>query len=348
MKSFTRDYLENIAISNELVRMIRRLGEYKGRQELFSKQAPKVLENLRQVAIIQSTESSNRIERITADEKRLKELIEKKATPKNRSEAEIAGSRDVLNLIHPAAKDIPFTEKVVQQMHRDLMSYTGIPGGKWKIANNEITEIMPDGRVYIRCKTVEPYLVPEYMEKLHKLFNLEIRAGKIDPLILIPLYVLDFLCIHPFSDGNGRLSRLLTLLLLYQNGYEVGRYVSLEKINEKTKESYYETLQESSIDWFEGKHDPLPWMTYFLSVLLSAYDDFEKRADILISGKGTKTDMVINAIENFIGDFSISDIEKVCPLVSKDMIRYVLKKLQKENRIECITRGRYAKYRKLD
>jgi len=346
MKSFN-NFLKKLTLTNEMILMIRKIGEYKGKQDLYQKQAPDVLENLRHFAIIQSTESSNRLEHITLDEKRFKEIMKNKSQPQNRNEAEIAGYRDVLSLVHSAAKDIPFTVTVVQQLHRDIMKYTGITGGKWKVTDNEISEILQDGKKIIRFKTVKTHLVSNYMTNLHERFNNELQDNKIEPLILIPSYILDFLCIHPFLDGNGRISRLISLLLLYQQGYEVGRYISLERIIENTRESYYETLKTSSQNWYEGNHNIIPWITYFLSTMLAAYDDFERRANVVVSGRGSKTEIIVKTIENFIGNFTIGDIEKACPLVSRDMIRHVFKQLREKNKIEAISKGRYAKWRKI-
>lgn len=346
MKSFN-NFLKKLTLTNEMILMIRKIGEYKGKQDLYQKQAPDVLENLRHFAIIQSTESSNRLEHITLDEKRFKEIMKNKSQPQNRNEAEIAGYRDVLSLVHSSAKDIPFTVTVVQQLHRDIMKYTGITGGKWKVTDNEISEILQDGKKIIRFKTVKTHLVSNYMTNLHERFNNELQDNKIEPLILIPSYILDFLCIHPFLDGNGRISRLISLLLLYQQGYEVGRYISLERIIENTRESYYETLKTSSQNWHEGNHNIIPWITYFLSTMLAAYDDFERRANVVVSGRGSKTEIIVKTIENFIGNFTIGDIVKACPLVSRDMIRHVFKQLREKNKIEAISKGRYAKWRKI-
>jgi len=347
MKSFSKPFLQGLTLSNELVRMVRGMGEYKGRQELFRKQAPEILENLRQVALIQSAESSNRLEQVIAEPTRFREIMAERITPKDRSEAEIAGYRDVLNTLHSSANHIPFTEKVIRQFHRDMMKYTGLPGGTWKSTQNEITETRPDGTKRIRFTPLEPFQVADYMVRLHEFYNEEISKQAIDPLILIPLYILDFLCIHPFLDGNGRISRLATLLLLYQHGYEVGRYISLERIIENTKDSYYDTLESASAGWHQGKHDPIPWVTYFLSTTLAAYDEFERRANITISGRGSKTTMILSAIDNFAGDFSISDIERACPLVGRDMIRHVLNKLRGDGKVVNLSKGRYARWRKI-
>lgn len=347
MKSFDKKYLAALTIPHHLVTIIRQIGEYKGKQELYKKQAPEMLENLRHVAIIQSTESSNRLEGITADIKRIKDLVEEKTKPANRSEAEIAGYRDVLSTVHANYEHIPFNKSVLLQFHRDLMKYAGKEGGRWKSVSNEITEILPDGTKNIRFVPVAPHLTPDYMQTLHERYDSLEKEGDIDPLILIALYVLDFLCIHPFLDGNGRMARLITVLLLYRYGYEVGRYISLERVIEQTKESYYETLRMSSQGWHKGKHDALPWTEYFLSTILAAYKEFESRFTRVSTGRGSKSDIVINAIDNIVGDFSISDLEKACPDVSVDMIRHVLKKLKKDDRISSLGKGRFARWRKV-
>lgn len=347
MKSFDKKYLAALTIPHHLITIIRQIGEYKGKQELYKKQAPEMLENLRHVAIIQSTESSNRLEGITADIQRIKDLVEEKTKPANRSEAEIAGYRDVLSTVHANYEHIPFNKSVLLQFHHDLMKYAGKEGGRWKSVSNEITEILPDGTKKIRFVPVAPHLTPDYMQTLHERYESISKEGDIDPLILIALYVLDFLCIHPFLDGNGRMARLITLLLLYRNSYEVGRYISLERVIEQTKESYYETLQKSSQGWHKGKHDALPWAEYALSTILAAYKEFESRFAGVSKGRGSKTDIVMNAIDSIVGDFSVSDLEKACPDVSVDMIRHVLKKLKKDDRISSLGKGRFARWRKV-
>ena len=345
MTSFAQAYLANLIVPQRIITMIRKLGEHKGRQELYKKQAPEMLENLRQVALIQSTESSNRIEGIVADDRRLRAIVEEKVKPANRSEAEIAGYRDVLNTIHQSHEHIPFSERVVLQLHRDLMKYAGASGGTWKSASNEITETLPDGTTHVRFTPVAPHLTEEAMRTVPARFNELEAAREWDPLLLIPFYVLDFLCIHPFLDGNGRLARLISLLLLYQHGYEVGRYVSLERIIEQTKQSYYDTLYTSSQDWHESRHEVLPWTEYFLSTLLAAFDEFESRFGRVSKGHGSKTDMIRNAVEGFIADFSITDVEKACPKVSRDMIRHVLGQLREAGVIVPVGKGRGAKWR---
>ncbi|HOD42225.1 MAG TPA: Fic family protein [Candidatus Wallbacteria bacterium] len=347
MKSLENNFLEKIIIPHRLISLIRLIGEFKGKQELYEQQSPKILESLKKVAIIQSTESSNRLEGITADIKRIQELVEEKTKPQNRSESEIAGYRDVLNTIHSNYGHVHLKPGIILQLHRDLMKYTERYGGKWKFGDNEISELLPDGKKKVRFKPVAAFQTNEYMIMLQDLFNEHIKTQTIDPLILIPLYILDFLCIHPFDDGNGRMARLLTVLLLYQNGYEVGRFISLEKVIEKTDKSYYDTLYKSSIGWHESKHDPLSWVEYFLGIVLAAYREFESRVGKISSGYGAKTEMVLIAIKNFMTDFSLSDIERACPAVGRDMIRKILFKLRDEGKIESLGKGRYAKWRKI-
>ena len=347
MRSFAPAFLDKIVIPQRLITTIRQIGEYKGKQELYKQQAPEMLENLRQVAMIQSTESSNRLEGIVADEKRLRALVAEKTAPANRSEAEIAGYRDVLNTIHASYDHIPFTDNVVLQLHRDLMKYSGKEGGRWKSAANEITETLPDGSKNIRFMPVAPHQTADHMRILHERYSELAKEQDWEPLLLIPFYVLDFLCIHPFLDGNGRMARLLTVLLLYQHGYEVGRYVSLERIVEQSKESYYDTLFVSSQGWHEGEHNILPWTEYLLGTILAAYREFEGRFGRISTGAGSKTDMVLNAIEGMIADFSVADLARACPMVSQDMIRLLLSKLRKEGKVEPVRMGRFATWRKL-
>ncbi len=347
MKSFEPGFIEYQQITQNLLRTIRLIGEYKGKQELFKEQSPQVLDTLRQAAIIQSTESSNRIEGITAPLERIKEIVAEKITPRDRSEQEIAGYRDVLTTIHTSYDYIPFTPGVVLQLHRDLYRFAVVEGGRWKSVDNEISETHPDGKKIVRFKPVPAYITATAMESLHERFNTLWQSDEIEPLLLIPSYVLDFLCIHPFTDGNGRMARLLTLLLLYKAGYEVGRFISLERIVERTKESYYDTLYQSSQNWHLGEHSLLPWWEYFLGVIvLSAYREFEHRVGLVTSTKGAKTAMVLDAINNMPFDFSIKDLQAQCPIVGIDLIRRILRQERTEGRLECLGRGPDARWQK--
>lgn len=348
MSSFEASFLNKLVISPELVQMIRQLGEHKGRQELLRLQAPEKLENLRQVAIIQSVESSNRIEGVTLPKARLTELVRNKVTPTNRSEGEIAGYRDVLSTIHASAADIPLTKNIVLQLHRDLLKYTKGAGGKWKSTQNEIEEIRPDGTRYIRFIPTPPHQTAQAMAELHEAYSRALKEGRHEPLILSALYVLDFLCIHPFLDGNGRMSRLLSVLLLYHQGYDVGRYISLERIIEQSKETYYDTLLKSSKAWHRGKHKPMAWVSYWLSTVLAAYRELEGRTEGLSTGHGTKADIVISAIERLVGPFTLSELQVLCPSVGRDWIRALLGQLKNEGRLQSEGRGRGSRWRKVE
>lgn len=343
MKSFEPGYLER-PVSQNLLRAVGLLREFKGRQDLHKRRVPQALETLRQAAIIQSTESSNRIEGVTAPLKRIQALVAEKTTPRDRSEREIAGYRDVLNTIHANHAAISFTTGVVLQFHRDLYQYAGA-GGRWKGSDNEIVERHPDGTRVVRFQPVAAFATPEHMERLHERFNAMWDEGRTEPLLLIAAYVLDFLCIHPFPDGNGRMARLLTLLLLYRAEYEVGRYISLERIVERSKESYYETLHSSSQRWHEGAHDLAPWTDYFLGVVTAAYNEFEQRVGTITSARGAKTEMVLDAIRAAFGAFSVKDLQDRCPHVGIDLIRRILRKERRAGRVACLGRGPEARWR---
>jgi Fic family protein len=348
MNSLQQGYLDDLRLSADDGAMLKTLGECQGRQVLFQRQTPELLAALREAAVIESTESSNRIEGVTAPAERVKALVLKATTPRDRSEQEIAGYRDALNLIHESARDMTFSVNVILQLHTILYRYHTGAGGRWKPTQNEIVERDVAGNVR-RVRFIPPDAVatPRLMEEMSKAYAHAVDRGK-EPLILIPLAVLDFLCIHPFADGNGRMARLLTLQLLYRSGFDVGRYISLERIIEESKETYYETLEASSQGWHERRHDALPWMRYFWGVVLRAYREFEQRVGTLRTGRGAKTDLVTEAIGRRIGAFSISDIEAECPGVSRDWIRIVLRKLRDEKRIVRHGKGRGAKWVRQD
>ena len=347
MNSFEHGFLERQPIPHSLLRSIRLLGEYRGKEALFIQQTPQVLESLRQVAIIQSTESSNRIEGIEAPAERIKKLVEHKTTPKNRSEQEIAGYRDALATIHANHANMPFTTGIVLQLHRDLYQFVAQPGGRWKMTDNEISEIHPDGTRVTRFKPTPAHQTPDAMDRLHGIFKEEWEKGQIDPLLLIPAYILDFLCVHPFTDSNGRMARLLTLLLLYQAGFEVGRYISLEHLIENQRSGYYDALYKSSQGWHQGEHSLLPWWEYFLGVmLLAAYREFERRTGELTSAHGAKTGMVLAAIRKQPPTFRYADLAQACPNVSRPTIKRVLARLREDGSVECVKSGRDAVWEK--
>jgi len=347
MNSFATGIIERQPIPQNLLRTIRLLGEFKGKEEMFTQQSPQALETLRQMAIIQSTESSNRIEGVNAPHERIVKLVARKTKPRDRSEQEIAGYRDVLNTIHTSHAHMSFGVGLVLQLHRDLFKFTTEQGGHWKSSSNEIAELRPDGSKFVRFAPVAPHLTEAAMHSLHDRYRELSEANQIEPLLLIPSYVLDFLCIHPFRDGNGRMARLLSLLLFYQAGYEVGRFISLELIVEETKQGYYDSLYLSSQDWHDAKHSLLPWWEYFLGVmLLAAYREFEKRAGLLTTARGAKTAMVMDAIARLPDGFKMVDLERACPNVTREMIRVVLNRLKTDQKIHCEGFGGAAIWKK--
>lgn len=346
MSSLDLEYLNILTFTAEQISTLRALGEYRGKQALFFKQSPEALKSLQLVAKIESSESSNRLEGIELPHKKIEELVLKDTAPKNRSEQEIAGYRDALNLIHESGEYMPFTSNVILQLHGILCRYMANPGGRWKATDNEIIEKHPDGTKRIRFKPTKAHLTPNAVDQLTKNYSIVVEEQKQDALILIPLAILDFLCIHPFSDGNGRMSRLLTLMLLYQFDYQVGHYISLERIFEESKESYYETLEASSQHWHSGRHDVKPWLNYFWGALLRAYREFEERVGVITTSKGSKTDLIRSAINRRMAPFSISDIESDCPGISRDMIRQVLRKMRDEKLIAANSSGRGAMWQK--
>jgi Fic family protein len=346
MKSFDRNFLEQQAIPLEFAGMLRVLGEYRGKQEMFTRQLPQVLNTLKQVAIIQSTESSNRIEGVVVADHRLKALVEKKTTPKNRPEAEVVGYRDVLAKIHTSFTQFEITPETILKIHGEMFRRTDLPAGVWKQRDNTIEERLPDGRWVTRFVPVSAKETPHYMNELCAHFSQFWEECRIDRLLLLHAFALDFLCIHPFTDGNGRVSRLLTVLLLHQAGYDVGNYISLERLIEESKETYYETLQRVSEGWHEGRHQILPWWWYSLGVLIAAYKEFESRVGIVRTSRGAKTAWVQEAIKNLPDIFSVGELAHVCPGVSRPMIRVVLEALRKEGKLEVMGTGRGALWQK--
>lgn len=349
MQSFVPGYIESQNIDQALLRTIHQLGEYRGKEALYRQQSPQALDTLLQNAIIESTESSNRIEGVTVESPaRLKALALTKTKPRNRSEQEIAGYRDVLKTIHSSHEHISFTPAVVLQFHRDLFKFTPSGGGKWKSTDNEISERKPDGTRIIRFKPVPAWQTKEAMDALHSTFDQAIEAG-IEPLLALGGYVLDFLCIHPFLDGNGRMARLLTLLLLYRFNYEVGRFISLERLVEENRDGYYESLQASSKGWHNSKHSLVPWWNYFLGVvLLGAYREFEKRVGSIATARGAKGTLVIAAITRLPSKFTISDLVAKCPTVGIDYIRKVIRSERNARRLKSTGRGPDAAWIKIN
>jgi Fic family protein len=343
-QSLRPEYLHALSFSATDASTLKRLGEYRGRQDLFRQRAPEILASLKQVAVIESAESSNRLEGVTAGRDRVEALVLRPTTPLNRSEQEIAGYRDVLNLVHEAAADLAFSVNVILQLHTILYRYLPAGGGRWKMTQNDIVERRPDGSVArIRFTPVAPVATPQAMDDLVTSFAQELGQDR-ETLVAVPLAILDFLCIHPFSDGNGRMARLLTLLLLYHAGFEVGRYISLERVIEESKETYYESLETSSRGWHQGQHDVRPWLRYFWGMLIAAYKEFEQRVTALKDAPGAKTGLVEQAVRRRVKAFSLSDIEAECPGVSRDMVRHVLRAMRGRGEVKALGKGRTAKW----
>lgn len=347
MRSFEPGVLERQPIPPALLQAIRRLGEYKGKQELFKQQSPQVLQTLQEAAIIQSTEASNRIEGVVAPPDRIRELVARRTEPRNRSEQEIAGYREVLNTIHTHHAGMELTSNLVLQLHRDLFQFVPGVGGRWKPADNQIVETRADGTEIVRFTPVSALATPDAMARLHERFAATWDAGIMEPLLLIPAYVLDFLCIHPFADGNGRIARLLTLILLYRAGYEVGRYISIESLIENTKESYYDSLHASSQGWHDAQHRLVPWWEYSLAVvLLKAYQEFESRVGVTTARRGAKREMIIDAVRRLPKQFRYADLERLLPAVSRPTINRVLRELRLRGELRCVKPGRDATWEK--
>jgi Fic family protein len=344
MHSLLPEYLAKLRFDSRQLATLRALGEYRGKQQLFVSQSPEVLSGLRQVAVVESTESSNRLEGVVVAAHRLKSLVLKNATPQSRSEQEVAGYRDALSMIHESGEQMPFSEGTVLQLHSMLYRYMPQPGGHWKATNNDIIERHPDGSSRIRFRPIAAHLTPMAMADMMARYRTALDQHLADPLVLVPLVVLDFLCIHPFPDGNGRMARLLTLQLLYHFDYAVGRFISLERIFEESKESYYETLEASSQGWHEGEHNIAPWLDYFWGALLRAYKEFEERVGAIERGRGAKGDRVRAEILKRQLSFSISDIEEACPGISRDTVRMVLRAMKTEGLIAPTGKGRGAKW----
>jgi len=345
MHSLKPNYINNLTFTGQSISLLKAIGEYKGKQTLYFTQTPEVLETLKQVSIIESSESSNRLEGITAPHKRIEGIVLQKTQPRNRSEEEIAGYRDALNLIHESANDIPFSENVILQIHSMMYRYMPTDGGVYKKIDNRIVDKNPDGTIKrIRFTPPSASMTPAAMKIMIEYYNLALEEERQEPLVVIPLTIFDFLSIHPFSDGNGRVARLLTLLLLYHYDFEVGRFISLERIFEESRETYYESLEKSSAEWHEGKHNVMPWLNYFWGVILRAYKEFEERVGSIRTSRGSKTEQIKKAIKGKIGPFAISDIEHECPGISRDMVRKVLRELRDQKIIISSSKGRNAKW----
>ncbi len=330
-------------LTPEIVKKLTLISEYKGEQRLFIEAHKDELKELVEIAKIQSTEASNRIEGIFTADDRLKNLVQEKTTPRNRDESEIAGYRDVLNTIHENYDYIPINANYFLQLHRDLYKFVGnVDGGVFKTGDNIIQEEDDKGNNKVRFRPVPAWETAESIDALCEAFR--DAKGEVDPLILNAMFILDFLCIHPFNDGNGRMSRLLTLLLLYQSDYIVGKYISIEKIIEESKETYYEVLQDSSLNWHENGNDYKPFVNYMLGVIVNAYKEFESRVELVTNPNLSKSDRIREIIKNHIGTITKSELLEMNPDISDTTVQRTLAELLKKNEIKKIGGGRYTKY----
>ena len=332
-------------LTPEIVSYIAQIHEFKGEQKLFIEAKSDALTHLVEIAKIQSTDASNKIEGIYTSDERLRALVKEKTRPKTRNEREIAGYRDVLNTIHDSHDHIPIKTSIILQLHRDLYKFEGYDiGGKYKSSDNVIEEEDSKGNKFVRFKPVPAWETPEAMEELCKAFDEAMSREQIEPLVLIPMFILDFLCIHPFNDGNGRMSRLLTLLLLYRAGYIVGKYISIEKLIETSKDSYYECLQLSSYDWYENANNYEPFVKYILGVIVAAYREFSSRVKIIAAEGVSKPDRVKEIIKNKVGTITKSEILEKCPDISQVTVQRALADLVESGAVKKIGGGRYTKY----
>ena len=344
MRQFDYTQLKHRTWDSEILGYVAQIHEYKGRQQSYLRQREAELDKLVEIAKVQSTEASNEIEGIRTTNTRLKQLCADKTTPRNRDEKEILGYRDVLNTIHENYAYIPLRPNYILQLHRDLYRYSekGI-GGSFKNKQNYISATDSQGNSFVLFIPLPPYETPAAIEQICESYNRAIDTQEIDPLILIPVLIHDFLCIHPFNDGNGRMSRLLTTLLLYRSGYYVGKYISLESKIARNKDLYYDALEASQHGWQEGTEDPTPFIKYLLSIILAAYRDFDDRME-LVNGKRSALEVVRQAVENKIGKFTKADMIEMCPTLGKTSVESSIKKLVDEGILVQHGKGRATFY----
>ena len=350
MRDFNYNVLPSELITADIMNLVAAIHEYKGKQELFIEAKPDILESMLEIAKIQSTGASNRIEGIYASEGRIDELVKMKAEPRNRSEREISGYRDVLSLIHESYDYMQPRPNVLLQMHRDLYKYSpSTIGGNYKNSDNAITETDAGGNSIVRFRPLSAFETPDAVEKLTSTFIDAIASQNYDPLLLISMFVLDFLCIHPFNDGNGRMSRLLTLLLLYRSGYIAGKYISIEMLIEKTKETYYEKLSDSSNSWQSGQNNYYAFVKYYLEIVLGVYKDFDSRVISLQNRKLSKPDRIKILFDSSLSTLSKKIILEKCSDISISTVEATLSSLLKDGYIVKTKAGKNTAYvRKTD
>ena len=346
MMIFRNNRLHDFALPMSSAWLFNDIAEAKGKQELFTRQSPQTLKALREMALIQSTESSNRIEGVTVDAARLRPLVLGNTKPRDRSEQEVQGYRLALNEIHTRHEKLPINAATLKHLHALCQSASG-DAGQFKKLDNEVIELKPGVAPIIRFRCVKAKETLAAVDELCLLYRHALDQHHITPIIATAALVLDFLCIHPFRDGNGRVSRLLTLLALYQHGYEVGRYLSLERLVEQSKEDYYENLNRSSQRWHEGKHAFTPWLNFFLAIIRRGYTEFEQRAGQVKAPRGAKSGLVLAAIRQQPGNFQLADLERLCPGVGREWIRTLLSDLKVDGEVSCTGKGPAARWRYL-
>lgn len=348
MRSFNYSAFKEQKWDSGILGLIAAIYKEAGKQEQYLKQRPQEMEKLVEIAKIQSTEASNAIEGIVTTSTRIKQLVEEKTTPRNRDEQEIAGYRDVLNVIHESFDAIPITQNYILQIHKMLYSHMNNPlAGRTKSVQNYISAAYPDGHTEILFTPLAPYETSEALDRICEEYNRVIGNLEVEPLIIIIIFIHDFLCIHPFNDGNGRMSRLLTTLLLYQNGFYIGKYISLEAKISKNKDLYYSAMSQSQTGWHEGKEDALPFIKYILGTILASYKDFEERTS-LVQEKLPALEMVRMASKSKIGRFNKQDIRKLCPTLSDSSIEGALRKLVAAGELKKEGKGKSTCYFRLN
>lgn len=348
MRSFNYSAFKEQKWDSDILGLIAAIYKEAGKQEQYLKQRPQEMEKLVEIAKIQSTEASNAIEGIVTTSTRIKQLVEEKTTPRNRDEQEIAGYRDVLNVIHESFDAIPITQNNILQLHKMLYSHMNNPlAGRTKSVQNYISAAYPDGHTEILFTPLAPNETSEALDRICEEYNRVIGNLEVEPLIIIPIFIHDFLCIHPFNDGNGRMSRLLTTLLLYQNGFYIGKYISLEAKISKNKDLYYSALSQSQTGWHEGKEDALPFIKYILGTILASYKDFEERTS-LVQEKLPALEMVRMASKSKIGRFNKQDIRELCPTLSDSSIEGALRKLVAAGELKKEGKGKSTCYFRLN
>lgn len=347
MRNFNYSKIKDKKWDSEVLGLVASIYRYQGKQELYLKQRPEELNKLIEIAKVQSTEASNEIEGIVTTSVRLKKLVEEKITPRNRNEQEIAGYRDVLNVIHDNFDAIPISKNYILQMHKIMYSHMNNPmAGKTKNVQNYISATYPDGHTEVLFTPLSPFETPEALDNICSEYNKVIGNLELEPLIAIPIFIHDFLCIHPFNDGNGRMSRLLTTLLLYRSGFYVGKYISLEALISKDKPAYYDSLRQAGISWHEENEDVLPFVKYLLGTILAAYKAFEDIFSI-VEEKLPAIELVRKATLQKLGRFTKQDIRELCPSLSLSSIEGSLRKLVAEGEIKREGVGRATKYIRL-